>query len=403
MSAKRYLIAFVVLSLLFLLVPACGGGGEEATPTFTVAPIVTATPTATPTPAATGPVKIGAISVWSGPAALSGTAYADPVIKFVEKQVNDAGGILGGRQIQVVKYDDRASVAEATAGAKKLVLDDKVCILTMGGISAAEFAAVSDVAEELRVPYIPFSGFIGIEEKTFTWQSSPANKTFTTVIVDLVNGILQPKPKTVAFIQMQDTIRLGRAKEQSQLLEAAGIKTVYNQDIPYTTSDFAPYLTRIKYLDPDVLVTNLDSEWAITVAKQIMELGGWGDIKVIGLSQSISAAKMPGAEGWIIVTTWTPGLDYPASLRFEQDWKAIIGGVPGGNHVYFYLSLLMAVEAIKFAGTDDPIKINQALQSANLQFDTPMGMAHIIANNDPSLKYMYVQIQKGGTTVPFKQ
>src|SRR4030042_504798 len=78
---KRWLVLFVVLSLLLLiLLPACGGGdgGETPTPTpiqtaivaLTATPTTTATTTATPTP--TKPVKIGAISTWSGPMAMAG-------------------------------------------------------------------------------------------------------------------------------------------------------------------------------------------------------------------------------------------------------------------------------------------------------------------------------------------
>jgi branched-chain amino acid transport system substrate-binding protein len=406
MSAKRYLIAFVVLSLLLLLIPACGGEGDNTTPTFTATPMststaTTTTSTSTPTPTPNAlPVKIGAVSSWSGPAAVAGTAYIDPVIKFTEKTVNDAGGILGGRPIKFVKYDNRASVAEASAGAKKLVVEDKVSVLCFGGVSAGEFAAMADAAEETKVPYICLSAFPGIEGENFAVSSAPAASTLTSGIVDLVNGVL--KPKTVAFIQMQETMRIERAKAQSAQIEAAGAKTVYMQDIPFGTSDFMPYLTKIKQLNPDVLVINLDSEQSLTVAKQITELGGWGNTKVVGLSQSISAAKLPGAEGWIILTTWAPGLDYPASQKFEQDWKAIIGTVPSGNHVYHYLGALTAVEAIKLAGTDDPVKVNDAIHSGNLQFDTPMGMTHFSTSGESGLKYMYVQIQKGGTTVPFK-
>ena len=57
---------------------------------------------------------------------MSGLSYADPVIKLVEWQVKQQGGILGGRDVKIVRYDNRASVAEAVAGAQKLMIDDKV-------------------------------------------------------------------------------------------------------------------------------------------------------------------------------------------------------------------------------------------------------------------------------------
>ena len=107
---KRYLVVFVVLSLLLLiLLSACGGGeGEETsapTPiqTATVAPTATpttiATATATPTP--TKPVKIGAVSTWSGPMAMAGQ-FINAAIGAVQWQLKNMGGILGGREVQFI-------------------------------------------------------------------------------------------------------------------------------------------------------------------------------------------------------------------------------------------------------------------------------------------------------------
>ncbi len=77
---------FIALALLLIvpLLVACGGGGEEATPAFTTTPTFTVTSTATPTPTCTatptltpsGPIKIGAITSWSGTAAISGMHFA---------------------------------------------------------------------------------------------------------------------------------------------------------------------------------------------------------------------------------------------------------------------------------------------------------------------------------------
>ena len=150
---KRWLVVFVVLSLLWLiLLPACGGGEGEKTPTpiqtATVAPTATptvVTATATPTPAK--PVKIGMIHTFSGPMAAAGVLTSQ-TIAVVEWQVKNMGGILGGREVKIIKGDDRGVVAETAAQAKKLILEEKVTILTLGGINTSSMTAVSDVAEE---------------------------------------------------------------------------------------------------------------------------------------------------------------------------------------------------------------------------------------------------------------
>src|SRR4030042_256645 len=132
LNKRCFLTVFSTLSLLLLIVLAgCGGGGEKTSiPTVTQMPTATpptaATPTAVPTLTAmptnipSGPVKIGAITSWSGPTAMSGLYYADRNIKLVEWQVKQTGGILGGREVKFIKYDDRSSVAESVAGGKKI-------------------------------------------------------------------------------------------------------------------------------------------------------------------------------------------------------------------------------------------------------------------------------------------
>ena len=138
---RRWLVVFVVLSLLLLvLLPACGGGEGEKTPTPTPIQTATVAPTATPTttatasttPTSTRPVKIGTIQPWSGPMAMAGV-FTDQTIAVVEWQVKNMGGILGGREVRFIKGDDRGVVAESAAQAKKLILEDKVTILTQGG------------------------------------------------------------------------------------------------------------------------------------------------------------------------------------------------------------------------------------------------------------------------------
>src|SRR4030042_1501102 len=199
----------LALILLMPILAACGSGGEE-TPAPTPVPTTTSgptlTPTFTPTAVATvkptpipgGTVKIGAITSWSGPGAASGVGLADPIIKLVEKQVEDMGGILGGKVVKVIKYDNRASVAEAVAGAKKLVDDDKVSALVYGGISGAETQAVAGAAEELGVLYVNFGDTTGLAELKFTVNATVTDTSWTQIMGTLANKVFNAK--TGAFL-----------------------------------------------------------------------------------------------------------------------------------------------------------------------------------------------------------
>ena len=109
-----------------------------------------------------------------------------------------------------------------------------------------------------------------------------------------------------------------------------------------------------------------------------MELGGWGNTQVLAISGSDQASRLQGSWGWMVETPWAgPQSTYPASVKFVQDYQAANGDkTPTINHMWFYMSLWTAVEAIQQAGTDDRAAVAAYARSGKLQFDTSMGMAH---------------------------
>ena len=414
MFHKRWLTVFIALTLLLLLVPACGGGGEENTPAPTPTPIATTattsavtlgptqTPEVTSTPTPAGSVKIGIICAWSGPMAMSGLALVDPTTKLVEQQVKDMGGILGGRGVEFVKYDSRANVAEAQAGARKLLYQDKVSALAIGGLTGAEVAAVMDFAEENKIFFASIieSLIAKLSDYKFTVNATAATSEIICAEADIAIKVV--KPKTVAILRDDTASMLDFAQTCKKLLEAAGINIVYEDRVPLDTVDFLPYLTKIKYEKPDVLMLNISPNQAmLTIAKQIVDLGGWSGIKVIAHPSAESAIRLPGADGWYVTAAWLPGLPQPGAAKFEKDYQAMYGKLPTGNHVYFYNSLWTAIYAIELAGTDaDLVKIAQVARSGNLEWDTPMGRAHFTSDGDSGLHYIVGHVEEG-KLVPF--
>ena len=106
MSRKRCVrwkitVLVLVLSLVIPVLAACDDDDDEKAPTVpasnqTAVPITTVPDGLTETPANTDPIKIGAMTAWSGPAAIAGL-MADEIIEVVNYQLEKRGGILGGR------------------------------------------------------------------------------------------------------------------------------------------------------------------------------------------------------------------------------------------------------------------------------------------------------------------
>ncbi len=390
---RRFWWVLIVASLVFLLVPACGGNGGDETPTVnpTQTTKATATPTAT-APTSSSPVKIGAINSWSGPAALSGISIADPIIKLIEKQVKDEGGILNGREVKIVKYDNRASVAEAQAGVIKLYTDDKVSAISLGGVSGAEYSAVAMACEDIKILYSAMAQVEDLAKYKFTVNATVQAEVNRAVTIRFINEVL--KPKKAAFFGTDDSSGHSNIAAMSDALKAAGAEIVYTDFCLIGTTDFTPYLTKMKYADPDVFYLYSGSnEVNLGVAKQMMELGGWGDIKVVATAAGEAAKNQAGGQGWYMFANWAPGIDYPGMTKFQNDYQAMHGKAPNSNQIYYYNSIWTAIYAIKLAGTDtDRVAIAQAARSGNLEWDTPMGHAKFQPDGTSGLSLIIQQI-----------
>jgi len=260
----------------------------------------------------------------------------------------------------------------------------------------AEFDAVSAMAEELGILYVCFSDLStpGIIAKTkFTVNATCRIQDLTDQYANV--AIKAFKAKTVAILAEDSADAHVRVQRYVELFKAADVKVGYNQFFPATTVDLMPYLTKIKYVDPDVLVFwSSTNEPFITLAKQIMELGGWGHTQLITSTSGEVSMDLPGAQGWYMQVLWYPGKSDPGAAKFENDYQAMYGTLPMAPLAYYYNALWTAIYAIQMAGTDtDLVKIAQVARSGNLEWETPLGRAHFTQDGWSGLSPTWVQIE----------
>jgi len=399
-SWYRIGILLLVLTLIVPLLTACGSDDDDDETTSAADQATTSASSAAQT-AGGEPVKIGVLTSWSGPTALSGSFYVDNAIKVIEKELDDMGGILGGRPVEFVRYDTAGMTAEAMIGAEKLITKDNVCVLTIGGVSTAEGLVIADVAEKEKVLFASAMPLADVAEREYTVICTISLDSVVEDSAKLILELLNPKPQTAAIMTFNQPSSRDMARRWKELLEDGGVEIVYEEYIAPDIVDLAPYVTRIKYEDPDCLLASLQVSQFIAIAKEIVGLGGWGDTQVIGFGTATSVRNMPGGVGWIIQSPWHPSKDDPESVRFKEVFEDTNDRSPTDMHVYMYNTLWTAIHAIELAGTDDPVDIARAARSGNLEFDTPMGRDIIGTDGNNNLRNMYVQIREDGSLVPY--
>ena len=107
----------------------------------------------TGTPGGSGEaITIGALEPISGPFAPWSTVHRDG-LQYAIDEVNANGGVLGGRDVEVIVEDTGADPAQADTSFRRLV-EQEGAVATTGSVSSDVGITVSGTAEELGVPHL---------------------------------------------------------------------------------------------------------------------------------------------------------------------------------------------------------------------------------------------------------
>ncbi len=98
------------------------------------------------------PVKLGLIAALTGKSALSGEAITRGLNVAID-EVNSAGGVLGDRQLELIRRDDESNPAKGVAAARELIEQEDVAVI-FGGLDSPVSLAMLPVFHELETPYM---------------------------------------------------------------------------------------------------------------------------------------------------------------------------------------------------------------------------------------------------------
>ncbi|NER79907.1 MAG: ABC transporter substrate-binding protein [Leptolyngbya sp. SIO1D8] len=108
--------------------------------------------TADATASAGEPIKLGLVAAITGPSALSGESITRG-LEVAIAEINNNGGIMGGRPIELVTRDDESTPAKGVAAARELIEQEQVAAI-FGGLDSPVSLAMLPVIHELETPYM---------------------------------------------------------------------------------------------------------------------------------------------------------------------------------------------------------------------------------------------------------
>jgi len=284
-----------------------------------------------------------------------------------QKHVNARGGV-GGRPIQFVIYDDISDEKTAAELYEKLV--DKVDAV-LGPYGSAITEAVADVAEKHRKLMIAANA-----ATSSIWEKGRRYLIMVLAPIDSASlGVLDLAARNslmrVAVINQDALLPKAVGKGAADIAKQKGLEVLLFETYTSGTADFSPLLTKIKALNPDVLVAaSVRLDDLVGITRQMKD----ADLNVKMLS-SLPYGLLPeyyqrlgkDAEFVYSATFWEAGLPYPGNQEFVAAYEQEYKRAPAVQSANSYAGCELFVEAVRRAGTTDSDKLKDVLLTLKMK------------------------------------
>ncbi len=344
------------------------------------------------TPVLADTVKIGFNVPLTGFAAADGKSALTGAELAVE-QANANGGI-DGKQIELVVYDDQASPKEAAPIATKLIEKDGVKVAISGSYSGSTRAAAG-IFQEAGIPYIAaYAVHPDITRAgNFVFRTSFVGEVQGRAGAKLIGGDMGKK--RVVLITLKNDFGKSLANGFREAAGKFGIEIVNEYEYSIKDRQFGPIVSKVKSDAPDAIYA---SGYFFTAGPLVSQLRSGGiDVPVIGQegydSQKFIEIAAKASEGVIITTSLDRDSDAPETRDFIAAFEKKAGYKADMVAASGHTATMVAIAALRKAGTEDPKAIRAAIAATSLKASTGT-----ISFNELGevRKDVQVQVVKGG-------
>lgn len=332
-------------------------------------------------------IKIGFLATFEGPF----TVLGEDGLRGAMVAVQEAGGKVAGKDIEIVRGSSDASPDSAVRAARKLVEQDGVTVL-VGPLSGDEGLAVKDYAK--TQPGVTFLNGASAAQDTTLRDPAPNFFRFGTDGAQWMAGLgthaFNDKGYKTAAVVAEDysfpyTQVFGFMAEFCK----AGGKVPSKNWVPLGTKDYSSVIASLPD-DVDAIFVALGGADAVNFLGQYQQSGGTAPL--IGGSITVDQTVLT-SEGKIRdVLIGTPSAGPVADTNDTAPWMAFVeayktqdGAFPSPSlfaHAY-YLNMKAALTGLEAVGgdtSDGGAKLRAAL--AGLSFDSPTGKVSLDANRN---------------------
>jgi branched-chain amino acid transport system substrate-binding protein len=386
MRKLRWLFA-AVLALAALSIGACGdddgGGGEGG-----------------------GTIKVGASLPLTGEFSEPGKA-AKQGYEVWEALVNEKGGLIDDRKVEMVFKDDQSNQNTIVADYNALISRDKVDLL-LGTFSSLLNLPASAVAERNRMLFVePAGGAPELFDRDFKYlffaQQATADKQGDVwakwLTTELPEG---ERPKTAAYPTLDDPFAQPTSEGIEKILSAAGIKTVYRKTYTIDNPNLDAVANAIKATNADLVVHGATFEDGVGMVRALQKANYIPDMLYQTTAPSLGdqyskAIGKDTTEGIFYAVSHSKKATTPGNEEFVAKYQEMFGGdeVPEDAADAYATAEVMeaAVKAVGSVSRDDQLKLADWLREN--QVDTILGPLSWDEAGRPEGEFLVGQWQNG--------
>src|SRR6516225_6967672 len=316
------------------------------------------------------PIKIGLLTVKTGPLAQGGIQMEQGTRLFLK----NSGDKLAGRATELIVADTGGNPAGAKTKAQELIERDNVDMI-FGPLAAFELLAISDYVASKKVPILSLAAAEDMTQRKPNPYFVRASATAAQAMQPLGEYVAKElKYKTAMTIVEDFAFGYEQMGGFQRVFEDAGGRVKAKLWPPIVTPDYTPYLAQLS--DVDVIVQGFAGSNPLKFMKQYKDAGL--TLPVIGGETAGDDALLKSfgdeAIGMISASPYTADLDIPSNQKFVAGMVRDYENLPGLYAAGLYINGMVADAALqKTSGnTDDKDELIKALRAVSLE-DTPRG------------------------------
>ena len=316
------------------------------------------------------PIKVGVIQPMTGTNASTARDQVN-AIKIAVDDINEQGGLLGGRKIQLIIEDDHSIPSDSVSAVRKLISQDKV-IAILGPFNSSCPTAVRDITNEEKIPEL----LVGASTDSlvvgypYLFRVNTNNTQTASAFMRWLIG--EKGCKKISIIYENTDWGLSLYDIAKRNVDELGAVFIVEEGYNPGTPDFTAVLTKIKYSNQDkIFLATLVTETAI-ILRQARDLQMPGSMFAgfSGTSDSNVPKLAEGAEeGIMFANAWWPENPNNATVKYlvEQVQKRYPDTPITSFYGQGYGAAITLIDAIKRAGTTDADKLVEAIKTTRIE------------------------------------